>query len=100
MQTSAAWRGLEWYLLARACACLMPPWTLLARGRVIPDCVLTTRSAPRISSRLGSVDSLNAAVHDSQFDLVFVFSHLLRTLRAQEEISSCTSDVSCEAVDQ
>ena len=49
VQTSAAWRGLEWYLLAGACACLMPPWTLLARGRVIPDCVLTTRSAPRIS---------------------------------------------------
>ena len=45
MQTTAAWRALEWYLLARACACLMPPWTLLARDRVIPDCVLTTWAA-------------------------------------------------------
>ena len=49
MQTSAAWRGLEWYLLAGACACLMPPWTLLARDRVIPDCVLTFRTSCALS---------------------------------------------------
>ena len=67
---------------------------------MIPDCVRPDTRALLLHVSLDAVDSLNVAVHDSQFDLVLVFSHLLRTLRAQEEMSSCTSDASCEVVDQ